>query len=630
MQLHLHDGVHEVTSLGVILYLRNNAPYLKDYLIPTLGRLEELYKSVTFTYYIYENDSTDNTVELIRAFAASRRDRCHIYSEILRLNGITKGTSYARIHRMANIRNKLLGRIKEDIDTRHPWCLFIDSDIYFDETNLQAMFTYAPAKNGIAMMTCNTIELFSNTGLSNDVPHDVPFLTENHYYDTFAFVDLDDRMCYPQCVSWNCKRIECKAQDVVRMKPYEVRDVRSAWGGFVVVATSALSHPGVWWKTTGFNNDISLCEHIHFCDAIRTIFQKRIVVLNPVHCYWFPKRDHKLSISLTSIPTRFAGVAPRLAEMLRWRVVSCIYLNISKSYARFPEWDGTIPDVLQTLAKQSNGRLRLNICDDDGPATKYLGAASLANNEWVFVCDDDQHYNLAEINRAFYENIDTSKTSTVWQNGMREEMDLGICGPIAGFKGLFVHSDVLARLKDHPRHDAMYSIDDQWFLVFCTLQNIPICDTGLTRNQIFIGGELPDLHDGLWIQKPRGEVLRSYIRENWSALENAEDQTWKQWNVVKHAMYSEEGTRTVVVLCDGFNEKLFQHVFIKHIVADETYIPMTFEYYFVGFNEPLPDIVHAFAKHRNCKFVENIPQHIGATYTWDVAKAREGRFAMHS
>ncbi len=73
-----------------------------------------------------------------------------------------------------------------------------------------------------------------------------------------------------------------------------------------------------------------------------------------------------LIITLSAIPPRFAALGPTLRALLRQRhPADEIRLNIPERYRRFPEWDGTLPEVPE-------GVTILRCAQDYGPATKLL------------------------------------------------------------------------------------------------------------------------------------------------------------------------------------------------------------------------------------------------------------------
>lgn len=88
-------------------------------------------------------------------------------------------------------------------------------------------------------------------------------------------------------------------------------------------------------------------------------------------------------ISLTSIPSRFKGLEPTLQSLLR-QGADEVRLYLPYAYRRFPDWDGSLPDVPQGVT----------ICrsdEDYGPATKILPACRdlRGSSAQILFCDDD-------------------------------------------------------------------------------------------------------------------------------------------------------------------------------------------------------------------------------------------------
>lgn len=88
-------------------------------------------------------------------------------------------------------------------------------------------------------------------------------------------------------------------------------------------------------------------------------------------------------ISLTAIPSRFAGLGPTL-ESLVAQGADQVRLYIPPAYRRFPNWDGSLPSVPPGV--------QICRCDRDlGPATKILPACNDFRGQEVqiLLCDDD-------------------------------------------------------------------------------------------------------------------------------------------------------------------------------------------------------------------------------------------------
>lgn len=95
-----------------------------------------------------------------------------------------------------------------------------------------------------------------------------------------------------------------------------------------------------------------------------------------------------LIVCLSSIPSRFDKLVPTLECLLQQTAkIDRIILYIPESFRRFPDWDGTLPDVPEGVEIRRVPR-------DMGPATKILYAAKEFHGEEVdlLLCDDDRRY----------------------------------------------------------------------------------------------------------------------------------------------------------------------------------------------------------------------------------------------
>lgn len=93
-------------------------------------------------------------------------------------------------------------------------------------------------------------------------------------------------------------------------------------------------------------------------------------------------------ITLSTIPPRFGNLGPALRSLCaQIRPAQEIRLYIPQRYRRFPDWDGSLPEVPEGVT--------IHRCDDDlGPATKVLPAAAQLRGQQVdlLFCDDDKIY----------------------------------------------------------------------------------------------------------------------------------------------------------------------------------------------------------------------------------------------
>ncbi|MFC3145431.1 glycosyltransferase family 2 protein [Psychromarinibacter halotolerans] len=93
-----------------------------------------------------------------------------------------------------------------------------------------------------------------------------------------------------------------------------------------------------------------------------------------------------LVVSLSSVPPRFGKIGATLRSLVV-QGADRVELQIPHAYRRFPDWDGTLPDVPEGVTIRRTA-------EDWGPATKLLGALAAwrdADTRILF-CDDDQYY----------------------------------------------------------------------------------------------------------------------------------------------------------------------------------------------------------------------------------------------
>lgn len=283
--MELSDGRNAVKSITVMMMLRNNHAYL-EWFLPTMETMEKLYSGITFHYAFYENNSTDVTVRMLDKFvkAPVRKNRAILVSEKLDYapSRFNAADVYHRPKYLGKLRTQFLKSLRP---LKTDWTWMLDTDIYFQTSILKDMFTCAPASENIVMVTCNTKQVAKRKDNQG-------FVSENHYYDSYALVDSEDRMFYPMCRFPECKKCAEKWQQT-KMIPYSantsVLDVRSAYAGCVLIPSELLNNPIVEWRTTEVCfGELAMCEHVFFCDTLRFASGGgRVVVLPQVKdLYW--------------------------------------------------------------------------------------------------------------------------------------------------------------------------------------------------------------------------------------------------------------------------------------------------------------------------------------------------------
>lgn len=283
-------------AVAVVAMFRDNANYLPH----AFARFEAWERrGLRLRYQFLENDSTDATPALLQDFLRGRMGRLESRSLAVPYHHRPGGQNYDRIMPLARIRNFVV-----DASMAQPsagsceWTLLLDSEIFFPEDLLDRMFSARlqdARPETIGMLTCYSQQLFQADqipGLAAACSEMPEWAVADHYFDTFAFQDAHHRNLHPFCMFARCRR--CRAggrpDDPRFLIPTgrPIVDVAAAFGGLALVPTEILRDPRIRWTTygTGFDQDRVVAEHVVFCDRLRTITGRRVVVLQDVDCVY--------------------------------------------------------------------------------------------------------------------------------------------------------------------------------------------------------------------------------------------------------------------------------------------------------------------------------------------------------
>lgn len=287
----LYDGITKIKTIHVLGMYRTNANYV-TYLIKRFIEWEKYYTDIVFQYYFLENNSTDNTREILLEFVKTRKNsKLVLYNMKKDYVNFGDGTNYNRISTLSKLRNLLVDNITPLPENE--WCLFIDSNIYFQDDTLSQIFKEVqPTDQNIAMISVYTQQLLIPNVHGNSVKE---LSLMGHFYDTYSIIDINKKSFFPKCPFEKCKicprtQSSHKKKDKnddhhhPRIKEENITEVFSCYGGFVLISTNALNHPNVRWETVCFDleNDKSFCEHLLFCDRLRTMTNKKIVIIQNI------------------------------------------------------------------------------------------------------------------------------------------------------------------------------------------------------------------------------------------------------------------------------------------------------------------------------------------------------------
>jgi len=284
------------STLAVVALFRDNA----DYLPHAFSRFAAWERAgLPIRYYFLENDSSDATAGLLAEFMEGRRGRLESRRLAVRYERGRGRENHDRIMPLARMRNFIVDvAMKDPPQAADEWTLLLDSDIFFPADVLSRIFAARagdPRPESIGMLTCYTQQLFQPDRIPRIASPALGmpgFAVCDHYFDTFAFQDIGHRHHHPFCGFARCRR--CR-EDGTQQYPLPlvpadrpIVDVAAAFGGFALVTTQTLRDPRIRWTTygSGCDQERVLAEHVVFCDRLRTVTGKRIVVLQSIDCVY--------------------------------------------------------------------------------------------------------------------------------------------------------------------------------------------------------------------------------------------------------------------------------------------------------------------------------------------------------
>ena len=256
-------------KISICLAIRNGEKYML-YLDELFSKIENTYKDFIFEFFIYENNSTDNTKFLIEKFALNRN--CKYLLEDIENNTMKSEINYQRGIHMSNIRNKLKdfhGILDSD------YVLLFDCDVVFLPNTLEQLL--------------NTINNTPDNIPNNKIVMVSPFcicyhyyIKNNksiHYYDTLAVISnvniafnhTFNTCLFKKCIK--CMNIRKKINRVINPKYLfdddKLISVKSCFGSLSLIKTDVYNK--VKWGN-------SICEHHSFCKQVNEYGD---IVINP-------------------------------------------------------------------------------------------------------------------------------------------------------------------------------------------------------------------------------------------------------------------------------------------------------------------------------------------------------------
>jgi len=274
-------GNVKVKIINILGMYRNNSKYF-EFLFRRFEEWEHMY-NVEFRYFFLENNSIDDTRQNLLDFVKHRKhSKVLLYNMKKDYENIDDGRNFDRINTLARLRNKLLNCITPLPEDE--WCLFVDSNLYFKQDIIREVFSQnITDTDAVGMMCVYTQQLLlPEYHLKNATE---PVLM-NHFYDTYSMLDTQNRSFYPLCAFEKCAictKYQTTALERIP-KDLAVVEVNSCFGGFVFIKSEILNNERIRWDTILYDSvaDKSLCEHFLFCDRLRNVSGKKIVMLQNI------------------------------------------------------------------------------------------------------------------------------------------------------------------------------------------------------------------------------------------------------------------------------------------------------------------------------------------------------------
>tara|TARA_B100001093_G_scaffold122511_1_gene115217 strand:+ start:51 stop:1583 length:1533 start_codon:yes stop_codon:yes gene_type:complete len=182
--------------------------------------------------------------------------------------------------------------------------------------------------------------------------------------------------------------------------------------------------------------------------------------------YYYQNFENKpltFCVSLTSIPSRFSSVNKTIDSLNnQTKKPNKIFLNIPKSYKRFPNYNSKFYKFNQKFKN-----VEIVTCKDNGPGTKLLGSIKkIRNYDYVILVDDDHIYKK-EMLSFFYlnalKNFENCYSFCVY--------NIKDCKIGQGADGFMINTAFLVNInkffnKHVKNNNKLFFNDDLWISIF--------------------------------------------------------------------------------------------------------------------------------------------------------------------
>lgn len=253
----------ETNSVCIVGCCRNIEPYLKN-VLENLDKISSWWKD--YKIVIFENDSTDNTFNIISKWANTKNDKCELIKEY----NLDKQFPERSV-RLAYIRNILLDKVPKNFD----YMLMVDMDDVFANEVKKESFESCFLLKDWSVVTANSKYYYDIWALR--IPNIIEFDCWHKYYELskiykMSYKNLIRKINPDKVALWNA--IE-KFKDIMRKAKNPI-EVNSAFNCAILCKISSIKP---CCRFVGFVDNKIICEHVPFQNCIRRHGGK--IIFNP-------------------------------------------------------------------------------------------------------------------------------------------------------------------------------------------------------------------------------------------------------------------------------------------------------------------------------------------------------------
>lgn len=227
-------------KISVLALFRDSEEYIHN----TLSSLDILNSLGDFDFYFYENDSVDNTKNILQEWLTDKKG--DLISENINSPKFGSVTNIERLILLSYYRNKAKSLLQ---NSKSDYTLLLDTDIMFTKEDFMCLYNFLEKQQNAAMVVSNTRQYQIKDLMNNK--------TQDSFYDVFALRDKfnNNGLYFTDC-------------------PFVLNDDRNKWdhnhpitiksgfSGFCLSRTEILKKEDCFWSTCGHS------EHINFCYSI--------------------------------------------------------------------------------------------------------------------------------------------------------------------------------------------------------------------------------------------------------------------------------------------------------------------------------------------------------------------------